>query len=391
MSPAASHQVLVFHHIPKTAGTSFRTALYNLFGDERCVQIKHLDFLSTKQIEAALSASDVRLLCGHVPVRYVPPEWRRLAVTFVRDPIERVLSLYRFVLEQPLEVRAHIDLGETFTLREFLDCQHSDIASQIDNGMCRFLAREHSGQPIDGTHIGFRATTLTLYAAIESLNDMAVGVCERMQDSLNYLTALWKLPTPLTTLAENASRRTLIDAFPDEIAEIAERNALDTALYRRALAKLERSLQMPPEPIGPIVKPVTISPGGEYDMQALSARSGFNTVELPARLCWLSKGATARIHFEVSEAAIQGLSLRIYAGLHDYPVANAAFAINGARPAFAWRSGDEHWGTAFIGPFSPLVGVNVLEIRLPDNDPAATPRSLDPRQLTFAISTLQAH
>jgi hypothetical protein len=390
MSGGADKHVLVFHHIPKTAGTSFRTALYNVFGDDQCVQIKELDYLSTDQIRDALGQKGARLLCGHIPVRYVEQGWRTSAVTFVRDPIERVLSLYRFELAQPIELRAHLSLGETFTLREFLDCRDSDVTSQVDNGMCRFLARTHSGQAIDGTHLDFKASALTLYAAIESLSEMAVGVSERMEDSLRYLTALWALPSPLTAPAENRSHRWYIDALPDEIAEIAARNALDIALYRRAGARLDHALRVPPAPIGPLVEPAVLMPRRDYSLGALPARDGFNIVEREDNFSWLSKGAHGLLHFALGNPSIRSLALRIYAGPHAYPVGSVTFEINGAPVPVDWRVGADHWGTAFLGPFTPRSGTNRLAIRLPAEDPAAAPPSRDPRELTFAIASLRA-
>lgn len=130
--------LLVFHHVPRTAGTSFRTALFNLFGEANCTHLREVDFLTGANISSAITRGpQPRMVCGHIPTRYVAEDSRDAAVTFLRDPIERVLSLYRFMRDQPLGVRAHVRLGETFTLREFLDCRHFDVTSQVDDGMCR--------------------------------------------------------------------------------------------------------------------------------------------------------------------------------------------------------------------------------------------------------------
>lgn len=157
--------LLVFHHLPKTAGTPFRTALFNLFGEANCTHLREIDFLTGANVRSAITRGpQPRMVCGHIPTRYVAEASRDAAVTFVRDPIERVLSLCRFLRYRPLGVRAHVGLGESFTLREFLDCRHADVTSLVDDGMCRFL----------------------------------VGVCERMAESLQLISAAFGLSAPLS-------------------------------------------------------------------------------------------------------------------------------------------------------------------------------------------------
>ena len=84
----------VFIHIPKTAGTSFRTLLYDIFDETR---------VSPPFSGAPLTDEDARkldsyqVIAGHISwadvKRYFP---RRRLITFLRDPIERCLSVYGF-------------------------------------------------------------------------------------------------------------------------------------------------------------------------------------------------------------------------------------------------------------------------------------------------------
>ncbi|WP_395646253.1 sulfotransferase family 2 domain-containing protein [Terricaulis sp.] len=387
--------VLVFHHIPKTAGTAVRTALYNMFGEANCEQIREVNFLSLEPVRRATAHGEQpRLVSGHIPVRYVGEDWDVHTVTFLRDPVERVMSLYRFMRGQAPETYAHTGLRANFTLREFLDCGHPEVTSQIDNGMCRFLAREHSAWPIDAPdNPDFRPDLKTLFSAAEALNVMAVGICERMDESLALLSRRWGLPFELGTQAENVSPALAEEAVADEVAEISQRNALDAAIYKIGMQRFEEQLRVPRRKTPALVPAPVFAPGREYRIDVLPARDGFHAFEHRGGISWISAGTSARIRFRCGEEQVSGFSIRIYTGTHGYPVEAAAFLVNGAKPPFAWHAdaNDPAWGTMFLGPFTPQSGLNVLEIQAPAYAQAArTEDSLDPRTLAFGVAALRA-
>lgn len=385
------HQpVIVFHHIPKTAGTAVRTAFYNLFGEANCLQIRQIDFTSTEPMRAAVTCNDKpRLVSGHIPLRYVEQAWDVQAVTFLRDPVDRVLSLYRFIRSHPARHYAHTGLSEDFTLREFLDCRHPEITSQIDNGMCRFLAREHSCWPIDAPDaFGFRPSLATLYSATEALNGLTIGICERMGESLALMSRKWGMPYELSVQAENVSPQLGEEQVADELAEIAARNAFDIALYRIGLTRFAEQLQIVRRVGRPLVPAPVFKPGNEYRIDTLPARDGFYAFEEEALISYLPAGGIARIRFHEGERAVEGLSLRVYVGDRGFPVGHTSFLLNGAQVALDWRvEADGAWGTVFLGPFNCAPDMNVLEIHPPKD--AGTKPSLDPRSLAFGISTLR--
>ncbi|TGN45820.1 hypothetical protein E4L95_19685 [Paracoccus liaowanqingii] len=106
---ANQHSKLIFMHIPKTAGSSFSEAMQKLLSPYKNIEVDYNDntkshneklsesvnrFIKTSEKEAYRSAS------GHMPYNLVEsltksvPECK--LVTFLRDPVARVISDYRY-------------------------------------------------------------------------------------------------------------------------------------------------------------------------------------------------------------------------------------------------------------------------------------------------------
>ena len=96
---------LLFMHIPKTAGTSIRSLLESpfaaherayLYNESWGISLEAFRNLPNKEKE------QFRLVCGHFNFgvhEWMPQEARY--ITILRDPVERVISLYHFIPNQP--------------------------------------------------------------------------------------------------------------------------------------------------------------------------------------------------------------------------------------------------------------------------------------------------
>ncbi len=100
---------LISLHIPKTAGTSFRNILKNIYGEDQVVRfdINERDEVRLNQIHySEKHLPKVKVVHGHFVMGtlknkfHLPPECKM--ITWVRDPVKRVVSNF-FYLESRLQ------------------------------------------------------------------------------------------------------------------------------------------------------------------------------------------------------------------------------------------------------------------------------------------------
>jgi Sulfotransferase family len=125
-------------HIPKTAGTSFRKSVREIFGEsmildyaDKPIKVKRWKrnwrtWLQGRRSNA-LTIADNTCIFGH----YMPLKYSQLArtrecrmITWLRDPIERMVSHYRFVFEhhrlRKLAPGQSQIVDENWTLEQFM-------------------------------------------------------------------------------------------------------------------------------------------------------------------------------------------------------------------------------------------------------------------------------
>ena len=237
---------LLFAHIPKTAGSSLRDALDQLYlPDER------LYLYDESTLEGAVHPAEfggvpeeerahLRFIAGHFYFdlhQQVPQESRY--ITAVRDPIDRVASLY-FHYRRLAGITAETRDGSEgrLILEEGLSLDEWGFGLErieIDNDMVRHVSARR------GVEFG-TCTDDMLDTALEHVDQLAacVLVVERMKESVRALESTLGVRLPGVGRQNVNDQRSPLGALdPGMIAKVRELNRLDEAFYRAMNERLD--------------------------------------------------------------------------------------------------------------------------------------------------------
>ncbi|GJL81546.1 MAG: hypothetical protein DHS20C01_11800 [marine bacterium B5-7] len=188
--------------------------------------------------------TEIQLLMGHMSFglhEYF--EGNVKYVTMLRDPVERVLSEYRF-LKTNIRHPFHSTVAP-MSLPQYLD---SDFTGQSSNGQTRLLCGSHVAgkvgiagrEPLDQSSVE---------RALENIDKHFViaGIQEQFEESLLLLSGRlgWRIwPFYLTRNMSNHKSEAKAMSQPDDAVRsmIEERNTLDISLYRSVVERLGRDI-----------------------------------------------------------------------------------------------------------------------------------------------------
>lgn len=233
-------KTLFFLHIPKCAGTTFREEVIKK-------KIKPEEMLinsgrSTKALIEDLKKMPVheqekiKCITGHYAFGVHEYYTARPAVhvTILRDPVERVISYYFFVLRNENHYLHKTVKENNYSLR---DCIENKLTPELNNGQARILAGVGRG-----TKFGNCGRDM-LEQAKENLENhfSVVGIAERFDEFLRVLghELGWDV-TVYKNLNVTGNRMKKEDLDGESLAVITEYNRLDIELYRYAGRLFER-------------------------------------------------------------------------------------------------------------------------------------------------------
>ena len=209
--PTMLDRTVMLPQIPNTAGTSFIGTFRNIFGRDGLVRLAAIDDSPPGEVGRQLSERPNGLAClaGHIPFHTIAP-WRdRGAIfTILRDPIARVMSLFRFIQKGSPSEKRRLRLRTGFTFRDIITSQHPELYGQIHNGMTGMP----SGDPRLSTPDSplFWATASSrqaIDAALRTLDSIDFGLAEDMGNTLRTARVAWGIPFDLDIGRENVINR----------------------------------------------------------------------------------------------------------------------------------------------------------------------------------------
>ena len=223
---------LFFHHVPKTAGMSFRRLLLDIYGEARVSpMIPGLDV-----DEAVRTYRQCAVISGHMramPGDVLPPGY--YTATVLREPVDRFLSEFYFSKYDVRANRAVLDEVKRLDLDEFL-ARSPDEADYTWNLQVETL------YPYGCKEFGEVSPADKLKAAKLALELFdCVGIQEEFADFIHVVSydlgwSVQAIPRENTT-----TRRRSPMEIPEELRQtLRERTALDAELYGHALSLFRR-------------------------------------------------------------------------------------------------------------------------------------------------------
>jgi hypothetical protein len=272
--------VCLFLHIPKTAGTTLKHCIY----EHHSVPGPSDDWFHegvyyfpygfhkarrprfTPRVRAELARDDLRAVVGHFwyGVHDLVPQ-PSFYVTLLREPVDRVVSLYHHILGKDGELYHSAIVSRGATLEEFvveLACR------ETDNDQTRRIA---GAEPAFG-----RCTRRLLERAKSNLRDRFafVGITERFDESLVALKRLlgWPYLFYFPELV-NRARPPRSALSPATVALVSERNSYDLELYAFAGRLLQERIDAEGPSFTPEVERFRAQNGAYIDRYRPGART----------------------------------------------------------------------------------------------------------------------
>lgn len=173
-------------------------------------------------------------ITGHVPFgiinRYLRNEYEYM--TFLRDPVERAISHYYFILQSKSSVYEH---------PQYKDCKNVSIqeayssGSLADNLQTRFISGEgYNPQKCNSNMLSRAKSNLKKYYPV-------FGIQELYNESLNLIADYYGLKIPAfkeNTFYKKTPNKPHVDEGTRKI--LSSQHAFDLELYHYALAEFEK-------------------------------------------------------------------------------------------------------------------------------------------------------
>ena len=259
LKPAADVRfVLLHYHFFKNAGTTVEEILANSFF-ENYARLDTEDFdgaVSQEKLVSFLNRHPRMKAVSSHQFRYPVPQERGFIffdLCFLRDPIDRIRSMYDYFREKPIAGEPASELAREHPVGAFVAGLVEHHAYRVSNVQVNMLANGIVNDlPVETDLI--RATEVMLRTSF-------LGVVDCFQESLiagQYFLrpvfpnlALAQQPANVSGGLEDAMNER-IEKFrracdPDVYAELVRLNALDLELVNRARAEVHRRFSMVPD------------------------------------------------------------------------------------------------------------------------------------------------
>lgn len=223
-------RIVVFLHIPKTGGVTMRRLLDRQYTKQRVFRYPAEKPMQVLGQLTSAERQNIRCVYGHF--RYgVHRHFHRRAVyiTMVRDPLDRILSMYYFIRSRPQNKLHH--QAKQMSFSQFVTSRDPRIRAALNNHQTRMISGKRHPD---------------LKKAIENIKRdfVVVGITDMYPESVFMMKQLLGWKDADYTRENVTQNRPKHPRVPDHIVRIIrQNNALDYRLYRFAKNRLQQQIQ----------------------------------------------------------------------------------------------------------------------------------------------------
>jgi len=242
----------IFLHIPKTAGSSLKSIVFSQYPRSKSFYIdggNPNQSLSILKRDLAENHKHFDLIYGHIDYNSVDflNNQNLNYVTILRNPTERVISLYYHIINMPNHYLHKRLINEKVTLKQFIQ---GGFTTETDNGQVRILAGAGGYHKNDFSKYNIpygKVNESLLEEAINNINKsfVFVGVQEYFLESLilikKYLN--WKESLYVNKINTNKAKKNIDEVDQEMIELIRNYNSFDIKLYEYALNRFKRDVK----------------------------------------------------------------------------------------------------------------------------------------------------
>jgi len=231
-------QTVIFLHVPKAAGSTLHTVFNrqykraNVFTIDEEQSIEDLKQLSKTQ------RAQIEVLKGHMyfGLHELLPQ-PSTYITILRDPVERVISHYYYILRNPSNELYNQVASTGMSLKDFV---LSGLSLEIDNGQTRLLSSTGAVVPYK------QCSSEVLESAKQNVKERfsTIGFVERFDETLILLKRAFKWDMPFYTKSNVTQNRPLKTEISKSTLDVIEAyNQLDIQLYQFAQERFEEQIR----------------------------------------------------------------------------------------------------------------------------------------------------
>ena len=219
-------ELILFLHIPRTGGTTFRDIVRRQYKQNEILEIKHFDnAIGTIKNIPEEKIQLLKIVIGHFPFgihQYFPQTCKY--ITLLRHPISRVISTYNYALSN--QNHPHHKEVRKMSITDYIK---SEVNIFVDNGQLRIISGvSHSYEnPLFG-----KCDVELVHKAKLNIDKyfLLVGISEKYNQTLLLLKNILGWELPFYSIA-NISKNKLNNSNQKYLTEIKNINRLDIEFY----------------------------------------------------------------------------------------------------------------------------------------------------------------